>query len=136
MLYHSEKALVSDLRNHVHELWGDRAHSKVEVRCHDRARMDVSVQTPTSLVAVEAKLSNWNRLIAQAYLHRYCVDFIYVAIPENMVTQDRLDEAGRFSIGVILVANSSTQIIKTAVQRNPNMRICERIIKAHTHLNS
>ncbi|MDE0269371.1 MAG: hypothetical protein OXI96_10160 [Acidimicrobiaceae bacterium] len=127
ILYDSEKALVSELRNHVRELWGEHAHSKVEVPCHDQARMDVLVQTPTCLIAVEAKLSNWNRVVAQAYLHRYCADLVYIAVLENMITQDRLDEAGRFAIGVISVANGSTRIMRTAVQGHPNMRIRERI---------
>ena len=127
MMYKTEASLVSELRNSVSDLWGDEATSRVEVRCHDQARMDVLVQTPTTLIGVEAKLSHWNRLLAQAYLHRYCVDLVFVAIPARSVTEARLLEAARFDIGVIAIADSSTSIVQNAAPARPSSRLRQRL---------
>ena len=90
-MYTSEAEMVADLRRDVAELWGAQASSQVEVRCHDQARMDILVKTPSALFAVEAKLSHWGRLLAQAFLHQYCVDYVYVAIPVHQVTPAEAD---------------------------------------------
>ena len=100
-MFKTEADLVTVLRDNVPVLWGDDASSMVEVRCHDQASMDILVRTPTTLIGVEAKLSNWGRVLAQAYLHRYCVDYVYVAIPARGVTDERLVEAGRFGTSTV-----------------------------------
>ena len=75
MTYKTEADLVAELRSNVPGLWGVNATSRTEVRCHDQASMDILVRTPTALIGIEAKLSDWNRVLTQAYLHRYCVDY-------------------------------------------------------------
>lgn len=127
MVYKTEASLVSELRNSVSDLWGDEAMSRVEVRCHDQASMDILVHTPTTLIGVEAKLSHWSRLLAQAYLHRYCVDYVFVALPANGVTEKRLLEAGRFDIGVIAVDSNSTSIKLEAARTRPSKRLRQRL---------
>lgn len=127
-LYTSEADLVSDLRLCVQELWGDEARSDVEVRCHDQARMDVLVSTPAMLIAVEAKISHGSRVLAQAFLHRYCVDQVYIALPTAKIKDELLREAARFDIGVISVSNGSARIVQPAGPAKPEPSIRSRIL--------
>ncbi len=114
MMYKTEACLVSDLLSHVTQLWGELANCKVEVPCHDQARMDLLVWTPSTLIGIEAKLSDWNRVLAQAYLHRYCVDQVFIAFPAERITEARRLEASRFDIGVIAVTRNSADIVQEA----------------------
>lgn len=123
MIYKTEACLVSDLRSYVPQLWGELATSRVEVRCHDQARMDLLVWTPSTLIGIEAKLSHWNRVLAQAYLHRYCVDQVFVAFPAERITEARRLEASRFGIGVIAVARDSADIVQEASPLRTGRRI-------------
>lgn len=129
-MYESEEDLVSDLRHHVTLLWGDDAKSNVEVRCHDRARMDLLVSTPNALIAVEAKLTRWGRALVQAFLHRYCADYVYIALPSEKIREHIVSEAHRFDIGVIAVGNGSTRIVQAAGPARPVSRIRHRILEA------
>ena len=127
MTYETEADLVADLRSAVPVLWGGDATSRVEVRCHDQASMDVLVTTPTALIAVEAKLANWGKVLVQAFMHRYCVDYTYVAMPAKAVTEGRLQEARRFGIGVIAVDNRQSSIQQEAARCQPADRIRRRL---------
>jgi len=127
MEYKTEASLVSDLCRSVPELWGDEATRTTEVRCHDQARMDILVRTPSALIGVEAKLSHWSRLLAQAFLHRYCVDLVYVAFPAKGITEARLLEAARFDIGVIAIENGSTHIVQLAAAARPSKHLHQRL---------
>ena len=126
-MYKSEADMVADLRRDVAELWGSEARSRIEVRCHDQARMDILIETPSALYAVEAKLSHWGRLLAQAFLHHYCADYVYVAIPVHHVTPERLVEAGGYRIGVISVDLEGTCIVQQAIRTPPVRQIHERL---------
>ena len=127
MIYKTEASLVSDLCRNVPELWGDEATSTIEVRCHDQASMDILVRTPTVLIGVEAKLSHWKRLLVQAYLHRYCVDLVFVALPAKGVTEARLCESARFDIGVIAIDKGLSHIVQEAVPGRPSERLRKRL---------
>ncbi len=134
MIYKTEASLIADLCSSVPRLWGDEATSTLEARCHDQARMDILVQTPAVLIGIEAKLSHWKRLLAQAYLHRYCTDLVFVALPYKGITEAKLHEAARFDIGVIAVANSSTRIVQEAARGYPSERLRQRLTESQ--LNS
>jgi len=127
MEYKTEACLVSDLCSRVSDLWGAEATSQTEVRCHDQARMDILVRTPATLIGIEVKLSHWNRLLAQAYLHRYCVDLVFVALPAKSVTEERRFEAARFDIGVIAIDNGSTHIVQEAGPAQPSKHLRQRL---------
>ena len=115
-MYSTEAEMVADLRRDVTTLWGEDASSHTEVRCHDQARMDILIRTPTALYAVEVKLSHWGRLLAQAFLHQYCVDYVYAAIPVHQVTSERLVEARRYRVGVVAVSPDRTCIVQEATK--------------------
>lgn len=129
-MFKSEAELISDLLAAVPTIWGDQATSHPEIRCHDQARMDILVSTPTVLIAVEAKMSHWHRLITQAFLHRYCVDQIYIAIPADKLHDSIVVEAARFDIGVISVDNGSTRIVQGAGMNRPSKHIRRRILES------
>ena len=93
-----------------------------------KRHMDMLVTCEGTVIAVEAKLSHWGRVLAQAYLHRYCADYVYVAIPAHNVTAMKLRDAKRFGIGVVGVSNSSTRIIQAGVHAQPEARIRERLL--------
>jgi len=127
-VYPSESAMLAELIDHVPELWGENANSTVEVHCHDQAHMDMLVTCEGTVIAVEAKLAHWSRVLAQAYLHRYCADYVYVAIPARNVTAMKLRDAERFGIGVVGVSNSSTRIIQEGIHAQPEARIRDRLL--------
>ncbi|MCY3786759.1 MAG: hypothetical protein OXG47_08565 [bacterium] len=127
-MYPSESGLLAELMSHVPDIWGENASSAVEVHCHDQAHMDLLITCEGTVIAVEAKLSHWSRVLAQAYLHRYCADYVYVAIPAHNVTATKLHDAKRFGIGVVGVSNRATRIVQPAIQAQPEARIRERLL--------
>ena len=130
-MYTTEHDLVAELRSYIPTLWGQEAQSRIEVRCHDQARMDILIVTPDDLIAVEAKLSHWSRLLGQAFLHRYCVDYVYVAMPASAISEQRLLEAQQFGIGVVSVANGSTTIVQRGERATPTPQIRDRIVASY-----
>ena len=127
MTYNTEADLVAELRSNVPAIWGDDAISLTEVWCHDQAHMDILVWTPTTLIAIEAKLTDWGQALAQAYLHRWCVDYSYVALPTKAVTEKRLTEARRFGIGVVAVDSTRADIRQKAARNRPAKQIWQRL---------
>lgn len=132
-MYRTEAEVVRDLCSHVTDMWGHEARSAVEVRCHDQACMDILVSTQEDvlvgdLIAIETKLSDWNRVLAQAFLHKYCADYVFAALPASKINTERLTEAARFNIGVIAVDNSSTHIAQPASRMNPAWHIRSKLI--------
>ena len=119
MSFCSEAELVAVLRDRVPDLWGSEALSEIEIRCHDQARVDLLVKTADARIAVEAKLSHWGRLIAQAYLHRYCADYRYIALPVGALTESTRLEASRFGIGIIVVDDLMAEIVSEPLRCYP-----------------
>ena len=97
--------------------------------------MDLLVWTHTTLIAIEAKLSDWGQALTQAYLHRWCVDYKYVAMPAKAVTEKRLTEARRFGIGVIAVGSTGADIRQKAARNRPAKQIRQRLTGEGCHAN-
>lgn len=127
MKYESEEQLVDDIQKSAWHLWNNVVAVETEVACHDQARMDVLVQTDSCLIAIEAKLHNWNRVLAQAFLHRYCAHYTYVAVPRSLATMVRLEEAENHSIGVITIEDGVGAIVVEAPMGEPCQRISARL---------
>lgn len=127
MRFESEAQFVSNLRCHLDSLWGPGLIIRNEVRCHGQACMDLLIQADEDLIAVEAKLSHWDRLLAQAYLHRYCVDRTYAAIPAAMLTEDRLHEAAKLQVGVIVASGYDVSVAIEADRTVPCVEIRNRL---------
>ena len=127
MRYSSEAEFVAKLRPHLDSIWGPGLIIYNEVPCHGQARMDLLILAGAELIAVEAKLSHWDRLLAQAYLHRYCVDRTYAAIPAAMLTEDRLQEANSLQVGVIVVSEFTASVAVEARKTEPCVEIRNRL---------
>lgn len=122
MRFASERDLVTDVQASIESIWGPDALCHSEVACHGQAHVDLLVSAGGELIAIEVKRSHWSRVLKQAYLHRYCADRSYVAIPEMMLTEERLAEARHFDIGVLAVSESGVRIATEASR----MKICRQ----------
>ena len=107
----TERHLVDTLVAAVPALWGPEARCAVEVRCHDQATMDLAVNTVDGMIAVEAKLTAWRRVLAQAWLHQYCADYCYIAMPADAIPDAAVAEARQHGLGVVAVTPTSSRIV-------------------------
>jgi hypothetical protein len=57
-------------------------------------------------VAIELKLTKWQRALDQALIYQLCADFSFVAMPQAAVQSVDLDLFAEHGIGVIAVSNS------------------------------
>jgi hypothetical protein len=62
----------------------------------------VERETGTTL-AVEAKLKDWRRAIRQAEAYKFAADFVYLALPEEAVSQKCLTACEKAGIGIFEV---------------------------------
>ena len=131
MTFTSERELVIDVQASIRSIWGADALCHREVACHGQAHADLLVSADGELIAIEVKRSHWNRVLKQAYLHRYCVDRSYVAVPDVMLTEARLAEARHFDIGVLAVSDSGVRIVAEAnrmsICRQHRARLVDRL---------
>lgn len=132
-MFRYEDDMVEVLEASVPRLWGVDARYKAKVRCHDQATMDLFVATPALHVAIEAKLASWQRVLYQAYLHRYCVDQTFIAMPAPKLRPHIIEEAQYFDIGVISVDRESAVILAPSGPCRPVQRIRDRLLR---HLNA
>lgn len=83
-------------------------------------RATIAVTDPfDELTAVELKLTDWRRAIAQAGRYRLFADRSYIAMPENRITPALVREATRNNVGVLAVdpTDGAREIIAAATQR-------------------
>jgi hypothetical protein len=57
-------------------------------------------------IAIELKLTNWRKAIAQAMLYQLCADLVYIALPEQVTKRVDLDQLNRNGIGLIAIDNA------------------------------
>jgi hypothetical protein len=95
----------------------------VEVRSHGTARADIAYLDGRDLVAVEAKLSDWRRAIAQAVLNRLCFDRSYIALWHGAITPEVIAEARRFGLGVLGVTAEDVTTVRHAPRARPGAHI-------------
>ncbi len=84
-------------------------------------RATVKMNDPfDELTAVELKLTDWRRAIAQAGRYRLFADRSYIAMPHKRVTSALIDEAVRNDVGVLSVhAIDGVYEVTTAAVRVP-----------------
>lgn len=74
----------------------------------------------TRLVAVELKLKDWRRAVAQAGRYRLFAESSYVAMPTSRISAALVVEARRAQVGVLAVdAEQPVQLIEPAPEREP-----------------
>ena len=121
--------MVEVLKASVPLLWGEGARHKAKVRCHDQATMDLLVVTPTLHVAIEAKLTAWQRVITQAWLHGFCADQTFIAMPASKLRPHIIEEARYFDIGVISVDREKALVLAPSGPCRPIQRIRDRLLQ-------
>lgn len=57
-------------------------------------------------VAIELKLNNWRKALAQTMLYQLCADLVYIAMPESSVIRVDKSELESNGIGLLAVRNS------------------------------
>lgn len=95
----------------------------VEVRSHGRASTDICVLQGGELIGIEAKLSDWKRAVAQAYLNRHCVDRSYIAVWSDVVSLALCNAAEQYQIGVLGVDLLSLDLVLAAPLSSPSVRL-------------
>lgn len=129
--FKNETVLIHHVESQIEKLWGTKAYSQTELPYLGGVRVDLCVKTPRMLVAVEAKLYDWRRALAQAYGHRLAFDRTYVALPERLVKPHVVEEALSFDIGVICVRDDRCTIVQRAPSLQPNPMLRHQI---HLHM--
>ena len=118
-MFVEESLLIEEMKQNVSKLWGPKAYSQPELAYLDGIRVDLCVKTPRLLIAIEAKLYDWRRALAQAYGHRLGFDRSYVALPDILLKPHIVEEAFCFDIGVIRVAQGRCTIVRRAPSLRP-----------------
>lgn len=67
-----------------------------------------------SCVAVELKLTKWQRAFEQALIYQLCSDFSYVAMPREFVRRVAVEDFRAFGVGLIAVSSRSCRVIVPA----------------------
>jgi len=57
-------------------------------------------------VAIELKLHKWQRAFAQAILYQLCADYVYIAMPANLIRRVDIDLLKTYGIGLLAVVNA------------------------------
>lgn len=74
-----------------------------------------------SCIAVELKLTRWQRAFEQALVYQLCADYSYVAMPKDALRRVPLDGFREHGVGLIAVSGIGCQIIVPA-QFSPVVR--------------
>ena len=125
----SEKELVLLIRNNLGVLGADISWAD-ELKSHGRARTDIALLVDSDLVAVEAKLHDWHRGIAQAALNRIWFDRSYVALWFETITGQVESEARRHGVGLIAIHEEGIVVHRRAPRSRPS-----RFMRRHVMQN-
>lgn len=79
---------------------GLRTH--VEVPCFDR-NIDIVVELPFGLAAIECKVRDWRRGLIQARHHLLCLDYCFVCLPRRTLKRETTMAFEESGIGLLLL---------------------------------
>jgi hypothetical protein len=104
-------------------------------------RVDVvTVGVRLRTAAFELKLSDSGRALEQAIYNRAAFDRSYVVLPQRR-TMRYVDEAARFGVGVLVVADAGVRLILESPFQRPSDGVRKRLLASlratpqwHTHL--
>lgn len=119
----TELELVDQFLAHIASLCPDASSLQREVRSHGRAQMDICYSNGANLIAVEAKLRDWRRALAQAYLNRYCVDRTYILLWNTSLDPAIRHEAIQYDVGVFLMNHDGLTEPVRAPLRAPHAQL-------------
>jgi hypothetical protein len=86
-------------------------------------RIDIFGFAPSNgtCIAVELKLSRWQRAFEQALVYQLCADYAYVAMPKHALGRVPLDGFQEHGVGLIAVSGPGCNVIIPA-QRSSVVR--------------
>jgi hypothetical protein len=74
--------------------------------------IDLLAHKKKKLVAIEVKVSNWQKALQQALACRLCAHESYIALSEKFIHRVQLDILKEYGIGLIAVKENSIEIIQ------------------------
>lgn len=116
----SENDLVLGLLTHLEACFGANCPWAREVRSHGTAHTDVLLACGDEVIAIEAKLYQWQRAVGQAVLNRFCADRSYIAVPAGTVRPLLIETAVRYGIGILAVGAEGVEIVAEAPVAAPS----------------
>ena len=77
-----------------------------------RKRIDLVVLENQKLISIEVKISNWKKVLQQAYANLYVFDYSYVALWHKTTPNIDTDIFKTLGIGILQVNGSCQEILK------------------------
>ena len=77
-----------------------------------RKRIDLVVLKNQELISIEVKISNWKKVLQQAYSNLYVFDYSYVALWHKTIPNVDIDIFKTLGIGILQVNGSCQEILK------------------------
>lgn len=95
----------------------------VEVPCFSQ-NIDIVMKSPVGRIAIECKMADWRRALAQAKRHLLAFDYSYVCMPQRKITDAVVDEFQRTGVGLLLFYQGGVLPIRHII---PAVRSVEKI---------
>jgi len=77
-------------------------------------QIDIIGKKEKKIIAIEIKVSNWQRALQQALTCRLCADESYIAISEKYSHRVKLELLKEYGIGLIIVKENEMEIVQKA----------------------
>ena len=68
-------------------------------------------------IAIEVKVSNWKRAFQQALTYRFGADFVYIAMPEEVIHRIDIKALMEKGIGILSIEGNSVKIVLEAEEQ-------------------
>ena len=108
-----EEQLVEIVCNHFRNIGYE---VKREVRLESKF-MDI-VAKKEKTIAIEVKVSDWKRAFQQALTYRFGADFVYVAMPEQVIHRIDSEAFEEKGIGILSIGGESVRTVLEAKEQN------------------
>jgi hypothetical protein len=116
---------------HIKRAFGRRTKLAREVKSHGRFRTDVCLLADGRVLAIEAKLIDWQRALGQARLNTFYADRSYIALWQTRLTDGIVLEANKHGVGVIGVSRSGIAVVNSPHISKPDPILRTRVLLAN-----
>lgn len=113
-----EDQLVEIVCNHFKNL-GYEVDREVKLKSKS---IDI-VAKKEKTIAIEVKVSNWKRAFQQALTYRFGADFVYVAMPEQVIHRIDKEAFEEKGIGILSIGNSVRTVLEAKEQKFEKMEV-------------
>src|SRR5207249_2550505 len=119
----TEAAMVRILVEQLAVLFGEPTVICEEVRSHGRSSADVCALIDDSLVALEAKRTDWQRALGQAALNKHVVDRSYIALWAGRIPAAATIAAAEHGVGIVSVHPDGLSLVVPAQPAHPDTAV-------------